>query len=181
MSQRSEFAIFGGGCFWCTEAIFASLKGVSSVTPGYAGGRAEHPTYEQVCSGTTGHAEVVRIEFDPAVITFRDLLEVFFTLHDPTTRNQQGNDVGEQCRSVILCTSEQQLREAQRYIAEVTAAQARARPMVTEVEPPTTFYPAEGYHNNYYANHQDKPYCQLVISPKLAKLRQKFSGLLRAG
>jgi len=179
MHKKSEFAVFGGGCFWCTEAIFASLKGVSAVTPGYAGGTTDKPTYEDVCSGTTGHAEVVRIEFGPAVISFRDLLEVFFALHDPTTLNRQGNDVGEQYRSLVLYTSEEQQRQAQEYLKQLAAEKTFPRPMVTELEPFSKFYAAEDYHKNYYATNSDTPYCQLVISPKLAKLRQKFSSLVK--
>ncbi len=177
--MKSEFAIFGSGCFWCTEAIFAGLKGVSAVMPGYAGGRTSHPTYEQVCSGTTGHAEVIKIEFDPSVITFQDLLEVFFALHDPTTRNQQGNDYGDQYRSIILYTSDEQKLLAESYARQLESEKNYPRPIVTEVQPFSTFYDAEEYHKNYYAANSDKPYCQFVISPKLAKLRQKFSARLK--
>ncbi|MDO8560159.1 MAG: peptide-methionine (S)-S-oxide reductase MsrA [bacterium] len=179
MARKSEFAVFGGGCFWCTEAIFAGLRGVTAVTPGYAGGSTKQPTYEQVCAGGTGHAEVVRIEFDPAAISFRELLEVFFALHDPTTRNQQGNDFGEQYRSIVLYADDEQLRDVERFLEQLRAEEVYPRPIVTEVRPYATFYPAEDYHRQYFANNIDKPYCQFVISPKLAKLRQKFSPLVR--
>lgn len=179
MAQKTETAVLGGGCFWCTEAIFSSLKGVASVMPGFAGGTAEQPTYETVCSGTTGHAEVVKIEFDPAQISFHDLLEVFFALHDPQTRNRQGADVGEQYRSIILSADAAQQRAARAYLRELTESKAFDRPIVTQVVALTKFYPAEGYHRNYYANNADQPYCEVVISPKLAKLREKFAGRLK--
>ncbi len=179
MTTSTQTAVFGGGCFWCTEAIFASLKGVSSVMPGYAGGTTDHPTYEAVCSGATGHAEVIQITFDPAQISFRDLLEVFFALHDPTTPNRQGHDVGEQYRSIILYADDEQQRVAQTVIQELTGSNVFDRPIVTQVVPLTNFYEAENYHQNYYANNSDKPYCEVVISPKLAKLREKFSARLK--
>lgn len=181
MSRTTQIAVFGGGCFWCTEAIFASLRGVISVMPGYAGGETPNPTYEQVCSGTTGHAEVIKIDFDPQQISFGELLEIFFALHDPTTRNRQGADVGEQYRSVILYSDEEQQRVAQAYLEELASAKAFDRPIVTQVVPLTKFYTAEDYHRNYYAANQDAPYCQVVISPKLAKLREKFSRQLKSG
>lgn len=179
MPSSSEIAVFGGGCFWCTEAIFTSLKGVSSVIPGYAGGGTPNPTYEQVCGGSTGHAEVIKIVFTPTQISFRDLLEVFFTLHDPTTRNRQGHDVGEQYRSIILTTTAEQERVAQAYRKELAEAKTFDRPIVTQVEMLTTFYPAEDYHKNYYAKNADQPYCSVVISPKLAKLREQFAAKLK--
>ncbi len=179
MTTSTQTAVFGGGCFWCTEAIFVSLKGVISVMSGYAGGTADRPTYETVCSGATGHAEVIQIVFDPAQISFRDLLEVFFVLHDPTTRDRQGHDVGEQYRSIILYTDDEQQRVAQAYIQELTQAKAFDHPIVTQVVPLTKFYAAEDYHQDYFAKNADKPYCAVVISPKLAKLREKFSTLLK--
>lgn len=172
-------ATFGSGCFWCTEAIFSSLKGVAGVMPGYAGGKIENPTYEQVCSGTTGHAEVAQIEFDPSVITYEQLVEVFFGSHNPTTLNRQGNDVGEQYRSVIFFHDDEQKHVAEKALQKLTLEKTFAAPLVTTIEPLTNFYPAEDYHRNYYANNQDQPYCQAVISPKLAKFRQHYKNLLK--
>ena len=180
MSQKNEIAVFGGGCFWCTEAIFANLKGVTSVTSGYAGGHAENPTYDAVCSGTTGHAEVNKIECDGAFISYGTLLEVFFTLHDPTTMNQQGSDVGAQYRSVILFASKEQQHQAGSYMAELTADKVYSRPIVTELVSLANFFPAEEYYQGYYAKNASQPYCRLVISPKLAKLREKFGSKLKA-
>lgn len=179
MSQLREYAVFGGGCFWCTEAVFRMLKGVTAVTPGYAGGQSENPTYEEVCRGTTGHAEVIRVEFDPTVIGYRTLLDVFFASHDPTTRNRQGNDVGEQYRSVILINSPEQKKIAEEYIAALNATQTFGRLVVTEVKPMGTFFPAESYHHRYFENNAEQPYCQVVISPKVAKIREKFAHLLQ--
>jgi len=175
-SSTLEVAVFGGGCFWCTEAIFQSLKGVISVMPGYAGGQKPNPTYEQVCSGSTGHAEATKIEFDPSKITYRDLLTVFFATHDSTTLNRQGNDVGTQYRSIILFSSEEQRTEAQRYIDELKKDGLK---VVTELKPLDTFYPAEEYHRNYYKRNAGQPYCQVVIDPKLAKVKARFSQLLK--
>ncbi len=166
---KLEIAVFGGGCFWCTEAIFQRLRGVISVSPGYSGGTVPNPTYEQVCTGTTGHAEVARIEFDPQIISYSDLLEVFFTTHDPTTKNQQGADVGPQYRSVIFYTS----------AAQKTAAKTILPPhAVTEILPLDQFYPAENYHQNYFNSHKDAPYCQLVIAPKIRKLLDHYGRLI---
>lgn len=174
--MKTELAFFGGGCFWCTEAIVQKLQGVLSVTPGYAGGHTPNPTYEQVCSGTTGHAEVIKIEFDPAVIPYHDLLEIFMHTHDPTTLNQQGNDVGSQYRSIILYTSEIQRDIALRLTEELESSpEFQGQKIVTELKPFTTFIEAESYHKDYYANNKDQPYCQIVISPKIAKLRAKYS------
>lgn len=170
MSDKNEIAVFGGGCFWCTEAVFKELRGVRRVSSGYAGGRTSHPTYEQVCSGGTGHAEVIRIEFDPKEISFRDLLTVFFATHDPTTLNRQGNDVGSQYRSVILYNSEEQRVEAASFIKELTDAGNFRNPIVTTLEPLTEFYSAEEYHQDYFANNPYQPYCQYTIPPKLNKL-----------
>lgn len=178
MTDNKQTAVFGGGCFWCTEATFAELRGVISVAPGYAGGHVEHPTYEQVCTGTTGHAEVIRVEFDPAVITYRDLLTVFFAVHDPTTKDRQGNDVGPQYRSIILYMDEAQKREAEAFIAELNQTDDQ-KPVVTEVEPLETFYEAEDYHHEYFKKNPDQAYCQLVINPKLKKLREHFEELLK--
>lgn len=180
MSGKTEVAVFGGGCFWCTEAVFEELRGVISVMPGYAGGSVENPTYEEVCSGRTGHAEVTRIEFDPSEIAYKDLLTVFFATHDPTTLNRQGYDVGSQYRSIILHASEDQRREAEEYIKELNDASAFGQPVVTEVKPLGAFYEAEAYHRKYYANNSYQPYCQVVISPKLHKLRKQFAELLKS-
>ncbi len=179
MEQKIEVAIFGGGCFWCTEAVFLSLKGVMSVTPGYAGGTTKDPTYEQVSSGTTGHAEVVRIIFDPAQIDFRDLLTVFFGTHDPTTLNRQGNDVGTQYRSVIFYTNDEQKKEAERFIAEINVSSNAGVPIVTEIKPLEAFYAAEDYHKNYFARNPGNPYCEIIINPKLEKVQHNFAALLK--
>jgi peptide-methionine (S)-S-oxide reductase len=176
--MNTQTAVFGGGCFWCTEAVFRSLKGVTGVMPGYAGGTVANPTYEQVCGGNTGHAEVIKIDYNPSTISFRDLLSVFFNTHDPTSLNRQGNDVGTQYRSVILYTTPEQKAEAETLIKELNDARAYAQPVVTTLEPLTDFYPAENYHQNYYENHADAPYCQIVIAPKLEKLNERFKQLL---
>ena len=167
--------VFGGGCFWCTEAVFRRLKGVADVTPGYAGGSTTNPTYEQVCGGKTGHAEVVRIEYDSEVAKTETLLELFFAMHDPTSMNRQGNDSGTQYRSIILCASPAQKKEAESFMKKI--AGEYPKPIVTEVKKLEKFYPAEEYHMNYYENNKFQPYCALVISPKLHKLKEKF-GLL---
>ena len=169
----------GGGCFWCLEAVYTELRGVERVISGYAGGSVPHPSYEQVCTGRTGHAEVVQITFDPAQITYRDLLEVFFTIHDPTTLNRQGADVGTQYRSIILYQTPEQEQTARAVIAEINASGIWPRPIVTQVEPLDRFYPAEGYHQNYFERNPDQPYCQIVIAPKVAKARQKFLARLK--
>jgi peptide-methionine (S)-S-oxide reductase len=174
-----ETAILGGGCFWCTEAAFEQLAGVESVESGYAGGEIPSPTYAQVCSGGTGHAEVVRVTFDPEVVSFRDLLDVFFTVHDPTTLNRQGADVGTQYRSVIFYADEEQRRIAEEAIREVEAEGVWKGTVVTEVSPAPIFYPAEEYHREYYRRNPGQPYCQVVIEPKLAKLRQRHLERLR--
>ncbi len=179
MNEKSEIAVFGGGCFWCTEAIFSELKGVASVMPGYAGGQMEKPSYEAVSGGTTGHAEVTKIEFDPNKISYKDLLTVFFYTHDPTTLNRQGADIGEQYRSVILYTNEGQKNQAEAFIKELEEAKAYDKPIVTEVKPLEEFYEAEEYHRDYYKKHKNAPYCQLVIAPKLEKLEKRFSELLK--
>jgi peptide-methionine (S)-S-oxide reductase len=179
---KTETAVLGGGCFWCVEAALLQLTGVLKVESGYMGGKTDHPTYEQVCSGNTGHVEVVRVEFDPAVISYGELLEVFFTAHDPTTLNRQGNDVGTQYRSVIFVEDEQQRTEAERVIAELTAQQIFDAPIVTAIEPAKTFWKAEGYHQNYFANNSHQPYCLFAVAPKVAKVRAKYvDKIKRAG
>ena len=175
-----ETAVFGGGCFWCLEAVFQRLPGVKSVESGYAGGRVENPSYKQVCTGNTGHAEVVRVSFDPGQISYRDLLDVFFAIHDPTTLNRQGNDVGTQYRSVIFYNSDEQRREAEKMIAELTAAREFSAPIVTVVEPAGTFYVAEDYHQNYFNENTEQPYCRFIIAPKLEKFRKAFAEKLKA-
>jgi peptide-methionine (S)-S-oxide reductase len=179
-STSQEVATLGGGCFWCLEAVFDELRGVDEVVSGYSGGFVLNPTYRQVCDGKTGHAEVVRVVFDPAVITFRELLEVFFAIHDPTTLNRQGADVGPQYRSAIFYHSPQQKETAQAVIAELNAAKVFDKPIVTEVTGVTKFYPAEDYHQEYYRNNSGQPYCRVVISPKVAKLRKNFAAKLKA-
>ena len=175
-----ETAVFGGGCFWCTEAVFSMLKGISAVEPGYAGGHTEHPTYKAVCEDSTGHAEVIRVTYDPAVISYKELLTVFFASHDPTTLNRQGNDVGTQYRSVILTTSTAQQEEAQLFVDELNAAHEEGDPIVTEVAPLRGFFEAEQEHKDYYARNSAQGYCQVVINPKLAKVQKEFSALLKA-
>jgi peptide-methionine (S)-S-oxide reductase len=175
----SEIIVLGGGCFWCLEAVYNELRGVHSVISGYAGGTVEHPSYEQVCSGRTGHAEVVQLTFDPSEISFREILEVFFTIHDPTTLNRQGNDVGTQYRSIILYASPEQEQVAREVIAEITASGIWPRAIVTQVEPLERFYPAEAYHQNYFELNPYQPYCQIIIAPKVAKAREKFLARLK--
>ncbi len=179
-SGARAVATLGGGCFWCLEAVYDEIKGVESVVSGYAGGTVPNPTYEQVCSGHTGHAEVVQITFDPAVISFKELLEIFFTIHDPTTRDRQGHDVGPQYRSIILYHDSAQRAVAEQTIAELTAAKLWDRPIVTALEPLTAFYPAEAYHQEYYRRNPYQPYCQLVVAPKVAKARHLFLDKLKA-
>jgi peptide-methionine (S)-S-oxide reductase len=172
MSEKTTAtATFGGGCFWCLEAGFDLLRGIQDVESGYAGGHAGSPTYEEVCTGTTGHAEVIRVTYDPTVIAYRDLLEVFFSMHDPTTPDRQGNDVGPQYRSIILHESDQQKREAEEFIDRLTRELVWGRPIVTQVVPLEVFYPAEEYHRDYFARNSQQPYCQAVIAPKVAKMR----------
>jgi peptide-methionine (S)-S-oxide reductase len=174
-----ERATLAGGCFWCLEAVFLELRGVEQVESGYAGGHLPNPTYEQVCTGATGHAEVVQVAFDPAVVSFRDLLRVFFTLHDPTTLNRQGADVGTQYRSAIFYHSPAQKADAEAAIAEVAEAGAWSGKIVTEVAPLDVFYPAEEHHRDYYRRNPRQGYCQFVIAPKVAKLRKEFFEKLR--
>ncbi len=174
-----EIATLAGGCFWCLEAVFDDLRGVESVESGYSGGRRPNPTYEQVCTGASGHAEVVRLEFDPEVITFRDILEVFFTIHDPTTLNRQGADVGTQYRSAIFYHSPEQKTVADEVIADLTARGVWDNPIVTEVTKLIDYYPAEAYHQEYFARNPDQPYCNVVVAPKVAKFRKAFLERLR--
>jgi len=178
MNKKTKIAVFGGGCFWCTEAVFKMLKGVKSVMPGYAGGTTPSPTYEKVCTGKTGHAEVIKIEYNPKQISYEDLLTVFFASHDPTTLNRQGNDIGTQYRSVILYTDEDQKKTAAKFIKAINRSYTKSNPVVTELKSLDAFYPAEEYHQDYYARNSEKPYCQLVINPKLQKVKEKFAKLL---
>jgi methionine-S-sulfoxide reductase len=176
----TETAVFGGGCFWCTEAVFKMLRGVISVDPGYAGGKTENPTYMQVSEGDTGHAEVIQIAYDPSQITYKDLLTVFFSSHDPTTLNRQGADVGTQYRSIILGATPEQVEEAKAFVKELNESNEMGAPIVTEVVPLEKFYEAEQYHKDYYANNLENRYCQIVINPKLEKVQKKFAELLKA-
>jgi len=175
-----DTAIFGGGCFWCLEAVFQQLRGVRAVMPGYAGGRQSSPDYAAVSRGGTGHAEVVRIDFDPREVRYGDLLEVFFAIHDPTTRDRQGNDIGSQYRSVIFAVSDDQEIWAQKVIGDIDASGLHGDPVVTEVLPASRFWPAEEKHRDYYLNNPTEPYCRLVVSPKLALVAQRFGELVSA-
>ncbi len=177
--SKSETATLAGGCFWCLEAVYTELRGVERVISGYAGGHVPNPTYEQVCSGRTGHAEVVQVTFDPATISLRDILDVFFTIHDPTTLNRQGGDVGTQYRSAIFFDSPEQEQTARDAISKVTASGIWKNPIVTEVVPLERFYPAEGYHQNYFERNPFQPYCQMIIAPKVAKARAHFLSQLK--
>src|SRR3989338_7495668 len=169
MAKNTQTAYFGAGCFWCTEAAFQQLKGAAKVTPGYAGGRMPNPTYEHVCSGQTGHAEIVEVNFDPETIGYKDLLSVFFTIHDPTTLNRQGADRGTQYRSIILYSDERQKKEAENFIKKLEKEGIYQAKIVTEIKPLEKFYEAEDYHHDYYKKDPTKSYCQIVINPKLAK------------
>ncbi len=174
-----ETIVFGGGCFWCTEAVFEMLKGVVSVEPGYAGGTTPNPTYESICTGKTGHAEVIKIVYDPAVIRLEDLFTVFFATHDPSTLNRQGSDVGTQYRSAVFYTTPEQKAAAEKFIAEIDASASEGGKVVTEVSPLDIFYPAEEYHKNYFARNPERAYCQIVVNPKVEKVQAKFSELLK--
>lgn len=178
MADRFEVATLGGGCFWCIEAIFSPLKGIEKLVSGYAGGHDPNPTYKQVCTGSTGHAEVVQITFDPEVITYEDILEIFFAMHDPTTLNRQGADKGTQYRSTIMYHNAGQQEAANAAIDQLTKEDTFGKPIVTEVVPLDTFYPAEDYHQDYFANNDNQPYCAAVIAPKVLKLRQKYAARL---
>ena len=177
--MATEIATLGAGCFWCIEAVFDDLNGVTDVVSGYMGGALVKPTYKQVCSGATGHAEVIQITFDPEVVSFREILDVFFTIHDPTTLNRQGNDTGTQYRSVIFFHSDAQRNTAHETIQEFDAARLWDRPIVTQVASAEIFYTAEDYHQSYFANNEFQPYCQLVVAPKVAKFRNKFIAKLK--
>jgi peptide-methionine (S)-S-oxide reductase len=179
-NPNEETAILGGGCFWCTEAVFKDLRGVRSVKSGYAGGHTPNPTYKQVCGGATGHAEVLRVIFDPTQIDYADLLRIFFTIHDPTTRNRQGNDVGPQYRSIILVTSDEQLHTAHAVATEITGAGLYADPLTTEILRLEKFWPAEEEHEDYFARNPGSGYCQVVVAPKVRKFRKAFSDRLKA-
>jgi peptide-methionine (S)-S-oxide reductase len=176
-----EIATLGGGCFWCLEAVYDEMDGVLSVESGYMGGDVDNPSYRAVCTGTTGHAEVVQITFDPAITSYREILAVFFTIHDPTTLNRQGNDAGTQYRSVIFYHSEAQKAEAEAIIREVEAERLWTNPIVTEVAPASKFYVAEDYHQEYFANNSSAPYCTYIVAPKVKKFRDKFKSKLRSG
>ena len=175
----TQTAVLVGGCFWCVEAVYDQLKGVRSAESGYAGGKSPNPTYDDVCGGRTGHAEVVRIEFDPEELSFEDLLRVFFTIHDPTTKDRQGNDVGTQYRSVIFAQSAEQRKVAESVIAELNAAGLWRDPIVTEIADAAPFYPAEQYHQEYFTRNGRQPYCQAVVAPKVAKFRKQFLDRLK--
>ena len=174
MTNRTEVATLAGGCFWCLEAVYQEVAGVERVVSGYAGGHAPDPTYQQVCSGTTGHAEVVQVHFDPEQVSYRRLLQIFFGIHDPTTPNRQGGDVGTQYRSAIFTHSPEQQATAEALVRELTDEQLFDAPIVTEVRPLDTFYPAEDYHQDYFRQNPNQPYCRAVVGPKLAKFRAKF-------
>lgn len=180
-SQTSslETAVFGGGCFWCTEAVFIRLKGIESVVSGYAGGQSKNPNYFKVSEGITGHAEVIKLEFDPSIISYDQLLEVFFAVHDPTMLNQQGADRGTEYRSIILYTSEDQKQKAENHLQKMKTSGAFVNPIVTQLQPLDVFYPAEEYHQLYYDRNQSQPYCQIVISPKVDKLFAKYPELIK--
>jgi len=175
----TEAAVLGGGCFWCLEAVFRDLAGVSAVESGYAGGNSPNPTYDAVCGGRTGHVEVVKVTFDPAQLGYRDLLAVFFTIHDPTTRDRQGNDVGSQYRSAIFAQTPQQRQAAEDVIRDLGAAKLYPAPIVTEVRGAETYYPAEGYHQEYFERNPAQPYCMAVVAPKVAKFRKHYADKLR--
>ncbi|MBN1992965.1 MAG: peptide-methionine (S)-S-oxide reductase MsrA [Anaerolineae bacterium] len=179
MSKQFEVATFGGGCFWCVEAVFQDLQGVQQVVSGYAGGVIENPTYQQVCTGTTGHAEVIQITFDPEVISYEDLLYVFWRTHNPTTLNRQGADVGTQYRSIILYHNEAQKAIAEKSRQKTNASSLWPDPIVTEIAPLAEFYPAETYHQNYYRSNPHQPYCMMVIDPKVKKFKKEFKDKLK--
>lgn len=174
-----ETAVFGGGCFWCTEAIFQKLKGVESVMPGYAGGTVENPSYERVGMGTTGHAEVIKITFDPKIISYEDLLDIFWHVHDPTTLNKQGADVGTQYRSIILYTSEEQRKKAERSLSKMSESGEFSKPIITEIKQLDKFYDAESYHRNYFEKNSLQPYCQVIIAPKLSHFLEKYAAKVK--
>jgi peptide-methionine (S)-S-oxide reductase len=176
---QTETAVLGGGCFWCLEAVYSQMDGVLAAESGYMGGRTPEPTYRDVCSGATGHIEVVQVTFDPAITSYREILEVFFTIHDPTTRDRQGNDVGVQYRSVIFYNSDEQRITAEQVMRDLGGAGIWSNPIVTELRPTATFYRGEDYHQNYYRNNPEQPYCAYVVAPKLKKFREKFAHKFR--
>jgi peptide-methionine (S)-S-oxide reductase len=176
---QQEVATLGGGCFWCLEAVYNQMEGVEAAISGYMGGHVANPSYKAVCGGTTGHVEVVQVTFDPAVTTYREILEVFFAIHDPTSRDRQGNDAGPQYRSVIFYHTEPQRETAEAMIRELDAERIWSRPIVTDVREAETFYPAEDYHQEYFANNPSQPYCAYVVAPKVAKFREKFAAKMR--
>jgi peptide-methionine (S)-S-oxide reductase len=176
---QQEIATLGGGCFWCLEAVYNRMEGVESALSGYMGGRVEKPSYRAVCTGATGHIEVVQVKFDPSVTSYRDILDVFFAIHDPTSRDRQGNDAGEQYRSAIFYHSEDQKRTAEEMIHEIDASKVWSRPVVTEVRPAEKFWVAEDYHQDYLTNNPNQPYCAYVVAPKVAKFREKFGAKVR--
>lgn len=178
--MTEQLAVLAGGCFWCIEPVFSQLQGVHSVVSGYVGGHTFNPTYKQICNGDTGHAEAIKITFDADIISFAELLAVFFVAHDPTTRNRQGNDIGTQYRSAIFCQDAEQRRIAEQVIAKCHAEQLWDNPIVTELNDAETFYPAEDYHQYYYANNPNQPYCLAVAAPKVAKIRAKFASKLKS-
>jgi len=179
MTQKTKTTTLGGGCFWCLEAVYDQLVGVLDVVSGYAGGHVPNPNYKSVCNGTTGHAEVIQVEFDPAVITFKEILEIFFSIHDPTTLNRQGADVGTQYRSEVFYHSDEQKATAEQVIAEIEAAKIWPNPIVTEISNLDIFYPAEDYHQEYFQRNPNQGYCQVVVAPKVAKFRQKYAHRLK--
>ncbi len=178
MENQTQTLVLGGGCFWCTEAVFKMMKGVKSVEPGYSGGTTKNPTYADVCTGMTGHAEVIKIDYDPLVANLRDIFTVFFASHDPTTLNRQGNDVGTEYRSVIFYTTEDQKKEADKIISEIENSNSAGGHVVTEVKPLMEFYPAEEEHRDYFARNPERVYCQIIINPKLEKVQKQFADLL---
>ncbi len=178
-NDKTEIAVLGAGCFWCAEAVYKKLEGVISAEPGYTGGTKENPTYEEVCAGNTGHAEAVKITFDPNAISYDEILKIFWEIHDPTSLNKQGADEGEQYRSVIFYADEKQKETALRQIRELEEKKIFEKPIVTAVEPLEVFYPAENYHKSYYENHKEQPYCAFVIAPKLRKFESRFSDLIK--
>lgn len=181
MNNEHEETVLGGGCFWCTEAVYQEIAGVVKVDSGYSGGHVKNPTYQQVCTGGTGHAEAVKVTFDPSIISFKEVLEIFFSMHDPTSLNRQGNDIGTQYRSVIFYMNDEQKSVAEQMIRDLNKSGTYKKPVVTAIEKFNEFYPSEDYHKNYFRNNSDAPYCKLVISPKIEKLKKNYASILREG
>ncbi len=179
MNDRHEIIVLGGGCFWCVEAVFKMCKGVESVLPGYAGGHTKNPTYDEVCNGNTGHAEVVQVTYNPMIISTKDILTIFFASHDPTTKNRQGADIGTQYRSAVYYTSEVQKAIVEEIIEAINSSHELGAPIVTEIKPLDVFYKAESYHHDYFSRNKDVPYCELVINPKLEKVQKEFAMVLK--